>query len=225
MSEFKPGHLSTSDESKIGNLKVVNGRTIYSEKSGLQFVDYADKRHTYGPILTCIFNDTGYVDFTQSTLNDSLAAIKANGFVVDGQIIKVDGLYKYRKIGDNNLITKIDESNVDIDESKVGFVIYLSEYETDDLVNMDLLLSVYNETNGIKLFLVKIIDNEIDMTKCQDMDGTFNPDTFSLSIAHNGSGLFTLTANTASSLKVVSYSVSSSGSSKNEGLYVVASDL
>ena len=70
MSEFRPGHLSTSDESKIDNLKVVNGRTIYSEKSGLQFVDYADKRHTYGPILTCIFNDTGYVDFTTSTIDD-----------------------------------------------------------------------------------------------------------------------------------------------------------
>lgn len=225
MNKFTPGHLNTSDESKIGNLKVVNGRTIYSEKSGLQFVDYADKRHTYGPILTCIFNDTGYVDFTTSTVNDSLAAIKENGFVVDGQIIKVDGLYKYRKIGDNNLITKMDESNVDIDESKVGFVINLPEYAEGDLVNMDLLLSVYNETSGIKLFLVKIIDNEIDLTKCLDMDGAFNTDNFNLSIAHNGSGLFTLTANVASSLKVVSYSVSSSGSSKNEGLYVVASDL
>ena len=225
MSEFKPGHLGTSDESKIGNLKVVNGRTIYSEKSGLQFVDYANKRHTYGPILTCIFNDIGYVDFTTSTINDSLTAIKANGLVVDGQIIKVDGLYKYRKIGDNNLIVKIDESNVDMQESKVGFVIYIPDYADGDLVNIDLLLSVYNETNGIKLFLVKVVNNEIDLTQCKDMDGVFDSSTFSLSITHNGSGLFTISANIASSLKVVSYSVSSSGSSKNEGLYVVASDL
>ena len=222
---LQPGHLNITDESKIGNLKVVNGRTIYSEKSGLQFVDYADKRHTYGPILTCIYNDAGYVDFTTSTLDGSLDAIKEYGFVVDGQIIKVDGLYKYRKIGDNNLIVKIDESNIDMEESKVGFVIYLPEYAEGDLVDIDLLLSLYNETNGIKLFLVKIVENEISLSQCQDMDGTFDSSTFNLSVTHNGSGLFMITAAIASSLKVVSYSVSSSGSSKNEGLYVVASDL
>lgn len=225
MSEFKPGHLTTSDEAKIAKLKVVNGRTIYSEKSGLQFVDYADKRHTYGPILTCIYNDTGYVDFTTSTLDESLAAIKSNGFVVDGQIIKVDGLYKYRKIGDNNLIIKMDESNVDIEESKVGFVIYLPEFVSGDKVNIDLLLSVYNETNGTKIFLVKVVDNVIDLTQCRDLDGAFDSSTFDLSVSDNGSGVFTIAANIASSLKVVSYSVSSSGSSKNEGLYVVTSDL
>lgn len=225
MSEFKPGHLRVSDEAKIGNLKVVNGRTIYSEKSGLQFVDYADKRHTYGPILTCIYNDTGYVDFTTSTLDESLEAIKSNGFVVDGQIIKVDGLYRYRKIGDNNLIIKIDESNVDIDESKIGFVIHLPEFVTGDKVNIDLLLSVYNETNGTKIFLVKIVDGVIDLTQCRDLDGAFDSNTFDLSVSDNGSGMFTIAANIASSLKVVSYSVSSSGSSKNEGLYVVTSDL
>ena len=110
-------------------------------------------------------------------------------------------------------------------ESKVGFVIYIPDYADGDLVNIDLLLSVYNETNGIKLFLVKVVNTEIDLTQCKDMDGVFDSSTFSLSITHNGSGLFTISANIASSLKVVSYSVSSSGSSKNEGLYVVASDL
>ena len=49
MSNFVPGHLDKNSEAKINNVNVVNGQVIYSEKSGMQFIDYADKRHTYDP--------------------------------------------------------------------------------------------------------------------------------------------------------------------------------
>ena len=223
---FVPGHLDKNSESKINATQVVNGQVIYSEKSGHQFIDYADKRHTYGSVLSGVYNDTGYKDFTTSTLSGSLEAIKSNGFVADGQIIKVDNsIYKYRKIGDNNLIIKVDESNVHVEQSKVGFVVYIPGFVTGDLVNIDFLVSISNETNTNKLFLVKVVNNEVDLTTCQDLDGTFDSSTFDLTVAHNGSGIFKISANIASTLKVVSYSVSSSGSSKNEGLYVAASDL
>lgn len=224
--DFKPGHLDKYSESKINDAVVVNGQVIYSEKSGLQFIDYADTRHTYGAVLTGVFNNTSFVDFTVSTLDTVIQVIKSNGFVCDGQIIKVGNLiYKYRKIGENNFVVKIDESNVDVDQSKVGFAIYLPEFATGDLVSMNLLISLSNETHANKLFLVKVVDNAIDLTSCQDLDGVFNSSTFDLSLAHNGSGLFTISANIASTLRVVSYSLSSSGSAKNEGLYVAASDL
>lgn len=220
------GHLDKNSEVKIGSTTVSNGQVIFSEKSGLQFIDYADKRHTYGSVLSGVYNNTGYIDFATSTLADSLVAIKTNGLVVDGQIIKVDNsIYKYRKIGDNNLIIKIDESNVDVEQSKVGFIVYLPDFTQGDLVSIDFLVSLSNETYTNKIFLVKVVNNVIDLTACQDLDGTFDSNTFDLNVAHNGSGLFTISATVASTLKVVSYSVSSSGSTKNEGLYVAASDL
>lgn len=228
MSEIKfvPGHLDKNSESKINSTAVNNGQVIYSEKSGHQFIDYAGKRHTYGSVLAGVYNDAGYVDFTTSTINDSLAAIKSNGFVADGQIIKIaNSVYKYRKIGDNNFVVKLDESNVEVDASTVGFVVYLPEFATGDLVSIDFLVSITNDTNANKLFLVKVVDNEIDLNACRDLDGQFDSSTFDLTVAHNGSGIFTISANIASTLKVVSYSVTSSGSVKNEGLYVAASDL
>ena len=220
------GHLDKNSEAKISDVTVANGQIIHSEKSGMQFIDFADKRHTYGSVLTGVYNDSGYIDFTTSTLSGSLNAIKTNGFIVDGQIVKVDNsIYKYRKIGDNNLLVKLDESNVEVEQSKVGFVVHVPGFVEGDLVNIDFLVSLSNDTNSNKLFLVKVINNVIDLTACQDFDGTFNSNTFDLIIAHNGSGLFTISATVASTLKVVSYSVTSSGSNKNEGLYVAASDL
>lgn len=226
MSYLIPGHLDKDSEAKINNLPIATGQLVFSEKSGVQFVDYSDKRHTYGSVLSGIFNDTGYVDFTTSTLNDSLQAIKVNNLVQDGQIIKVgDLIYKYRKIGNNNFIIKIDESNVDIEQGKIGFVVYLPDFASGDLVNINFLVSISNENNVNKVFLVKVVNNSVDLTLCQDLDGTFDSNAFNLTVSHNGSGLFSISATAACSLKVVSYSVSSSGSTKNEGLYVAACDL
>lgn len=230
MSEFRfvPGHLDKNSEAKINTTEVKTGQVIYSEKSGHQFIDYADKRHTYGSVLAGVYNNdgTGYVDFTASTIKDSLAAIKTNGFVVDGQMVKLaNSIYKYRKIGDNHLVVRVDESPVDVDASTVGFVVYLPEFATGDLVSINFLVSVSNNTNANKLFFVKVVNNAIDLTACKDFDGQFDSSTFDLTVAHNGNGIFTISADIASTLKVISYSVASSGSAKNEGLYVAASDL
>jgi hypothetical protein len=223
---FTPGHLTTASANKINNTPVKTGNVIYSEKHGLQFVDYADKRHTYGSVLTGVYNGTAFVDFTTSTLDNSLEAIKSNGFVVDGQIIKVgNSIYEYRKIGNNNFIIKTDESNVDVKKSKAGFIVYLPEFVSGNLVDINFLLSVSNASNTTKVFLVKVVGNAVNLTLCQDLDGVFDSSTFGLTVTHKGNGLFVVSANTECSLKVISYSVSSSGSSKNEGLYVVASDL
>ena len=224
--EFVIGHIGKDYESMINNAAVTNGQVIFSEKSGLQFIDYADKRHTYGSVLTGVYNDTAYVDFSTLPLSDSLDAIIANELVVDGQIIKVDNLiYKYRKIGDNNFIVKTDESNVNVEATKTGYIIYFPEFTTGDLISMDLLVSITNEVNTSKLFLVKVVDNDIDLTACQDFDGTFDESTFDLIITHNGDGIFALSTVFDGTLKVVSYSATSTGSNKNEGLYVAASDL
>ena len=223
---FTPGHLTSSSENKINDIAVQTGNVIYSEKNGLQFVDYADKRHTYGSVLSGVFNNNAFVDFTISTLDNSLEAIKNNGFVSDGQIIKVGNLiYKYRKIGNNNFIIKIDESNVDVEASKTGFVVYVPEFVSGDLVDINFLISVSDTANNSKVYLVKVIDNEIDLNSCQDIDGVFDSTTFNLTVTHNGSGIFVIKATTDAKLRIISYSLLSSGSPKNEGLYVVASDL
>ena len=224
--KFVPGSLDKNSEAKINQAPVVNGQVIYSEKSGLQFIDYANTRHTYGSVLTGIFNGTSFVDFSTSTLDSAIQVIKSNGLVCDGQFIKVgDLIYKYRKINNNHLIIKIDESSVDVKQSKTGFVVYLPGFATGDLVNINFLVSLSNKSNANKIFLIKVVNNVVDLTACKDLDGTFNSNVFDLTFTNKGDGIFTLSANVASTLKVVSYSVSSSGSSENEGLYVAASDL
>ena len=223
---FTPGHIAANYANKINNVAVTNGNCIYSEKHGLQFVDYADKRHTYGSVLSGVYNNTAFVDFTTSTLADSLEAIKSNGFVVDGQIIKVgNSIYKYRKIGINNFIIKLDESSIDVEELKTGFVVNLSEFATGDLADINFLVSVSTEANANKVYLLKVVKNKLDTTLCQDLDGVFDPDAFELDVIHNGAGLYSVTAKSECTLRVISYSVTSTGSSKNEGLYVAASDL
>lgn len=224
---FVPGYLDQNSESKIGSTSVVNGQVIYSEKSGLQFIDYADKRHTYGSVLTGIYNTTGFVNFATATLDEALAAIKANGMVVDGQNLKIgDTIYKYRCITDNkeSLIVRIDESHADIEEEQIGYVLYLPEHAEGDLVDVDLLMSVTNEEFGTKLMLVKIIDNSVNSASCKDLDGTFDYGESGIYIEYDPSGLFLITVAAGSTFKVISYTVKSSGSSKSEGLYVAAID-
>lgn len=231
--DFVPGHLSKDSEYSISNVPIVNGQVIISEKSGLQFIDYADTRHTYGAVLTGIFNGNNLVQLEGLSTATSLNAIKINGNVVDGQVIKSSkALFRYRKILDNNFIVKIDESdsNANAQGSKVGFIMHFFDFSKGDLVNIDLLVSLSNETNN-KLYLIKIVNNQIDLSSCRDLDGTFDLSEFGLTVTHhndttaNRGCIFAITANNASSLKVISYSASSTGSAQNEGLYVVESDL
>lgn len=230
MSDYlKIGHLSIADESKIANVPVTNAQIIHSEKSGMQFVDYNNKRHTQGSVISGIYNDsTKYTDFATSTVDNVLTTIKANGFIVDGQLIKVgDSIYKYRKIGGKNFLTKLDEYGIDVSASKVGFAIYLPNYTSGDTVDVDIVVSIYNSTHNNKLFLVKIVNGAIDLNSCEDLDGEFDSSLFDLNIVHNSSvpGLFTIGAKIASKINIVSYSVKSTGSSESDALYIVASDL
>ena len=219
---FKPGHLDKNSQSKINNVQVANGTVVYSEKSGLQFIDYADTRHTYGSVLSGIYNPNGFVDFTTSSLNEAVLAIKTNGLVTDGQLIKVGNtIYRYRYINDAHLITTVDKDELDVQAEKIGYIIHLPEYNEGDVIDIDLLVSITSEENGHKMYLIKVIDNVLDLSSCKDLDGILNQDTFDLSIQQNGN-IFTITVANASTLKVVSYSLSSSGSSKNEGLYIAA---
>lgn len=223
-----PGHLDKNSESKINDTAVVNGQVIYSEKSGLQFIDYADKRHTYGSVLTGVYNNsTGFVDFSTTTLGNALDAIKTNGLVNDGQNVKIgNNIYQYRCITSNkeSLITKIDESQIYVEEEQIGYIIYLPEHKSGDLVNVDILMSITNEEFGTKLMLVKIVNNSVKSALCQDLDGVFDYETAGFYIEYDSSGLFLITVAAESTFKVISYTVNSSGSSKSEGLYVAAID-
>ena len=226
-NKLKIGHLSKTDESKIATVPVTEGQVIYSENSGMQFVDYANNRHTQGHVISGIYNSGVFTDFADSDLDTVLSLIKTNGFINDGQIIRIgNAIYKYRKVGDNNFITRIDHFGIEVPEGEVGFAINVPGFSDGDTVNISLLVSVSNETNGDKLFLVNVVNNEIDFTQCEDMDGAFDSATFDITLAHNGNGLFTISANIESKLKVVSYTVTSdTGLSEHEGFYIVASDL
>lgn len=222
---LKIGHLAQSQESLISSIPVKEAQVVYSENSGMQFIDYANKRHTYGSVLSGIYNDT-FVDFGSIGVDAILTAIKTNGLVNNGQLIKSGNkAYQYRKINSNNFIAKLDDCGIDMQASKAGYAIYIPGFVSGDYIDIDLLISVYNETQGDKLFFVKVENNVVDLTACEDMDGTFDSSTFPITISHNGSGLFTISVSTASIVKVVSYTVSSTGSSSNEAFYIASSDL
>lgn len=222
---FTPGHLDKNSEAKINTVEITNGNMIFSEKSGLQFIDYADKRHTYGSVLSGVYNATGFVDFATSTLHEAVDAISKNGLVPNGQIIKVGNtIYRYRYFEslDADIITTIDDDYISVNEDKIGYLIHLPEYEEGDMINIDLLVSVTNEEHGHKMYLIKVVNNEIDYASCKDLDGsTITEDSLDLYMALE-ENLFCFALVYESSFKVISYSLTSSGSDKNEGLYVVA---
>lgn len=224
--DFRPGHLV--DDNKINNVGVTNGQVIYAEESGLQFIDYADKRHTYGPVLTGIYDTSnGFVNFSTTTLDNTLEVIKNNGLVVDGQILKIgDSFYKYRQITNNkdSLIVQIDDSQINIEDERIGYVLYLPDHVQGDIVNANLLISIHNTEIGNKLLLVKIINNSVDVSQSRDLDGKFDYASSGINIEYDPSGLFLITVAGSSTFKMVSYSVNSTGSSKCEGLYVAAID-
>lgn len=221
------GHLTKTDEDKISKIPVVEGKVIYSENSAMQFVDYASGRHTYGSVLSGIYDGTKYIDFSSTAINDCLTSIKTYGLVPNGQLVKIgNAVYQYRKIGNNNFIVKMDESNITINASEVGYIIYIPEFATGNNVNMNILISITNATYPNKLFMVKIKNNALDTASCEDLDGTFDASTFDVKFKNVGNGLFAIsTTIDTSTIDIVSYSLSSSGSSVSEGLYVVASDL
>lgn len=229
--DLKYGYLKESDAGLIDSIDITNGQVINSEKHGIQFIDFNNKRHSYsyGTVLSGMYSDTdGYVDFNEFPVAYIINAIKIDPSISikDGQIIKCENtLYQYRKIENKNFIIKMNDDYIDTIISRISYAIYLPEYNSGDEVNIDILLTISNSTHGDKLFLIKIINNTIDLTRCEDMDGTFDSSTFDISVTHDTTNkLFAISTDIESKLKVISYSVSSSGSSQNEGFYVVEHD-
>lgn len=217
------GHLTKSQESKIKTRAVSDGQIIYSEKTGMQHIDYDGKRHTYGSIISGVQSESGYIDFETSTLTAALNAIKSNGFINDGQIVKIAGdLYQYRNIGTKHFIVKHESTSIKTSVNKTAYIIYLPNYTSGNQVNIDLVISINNTTHGDKLFLVKIVNNALSLSVCEDLDGVFDSTVFDLSVTTTN-GLFEFKTKVASELKIVSYSVSSNGDSSNEGLYIAES--
>lgn len=218
----KLGHLSKEQASLIATIPVVKGQVIYSEKHNAVFADYEGKRHVYSSVLSGIFNESGYVDFTTSELSTVLDCIKQDNTVSDGQLINSNNsVYMHKKINDNDFLIKIDDTETLVKANKVGYIIHLPEYKDGDSVNIDLLISISNSVNGDKLFLIKIENNMINYNACEDMDGTFNQNNLNLQLS-NTNGLFAFSLTVESKIKIVSYSVTSTGNSDNQGFYVVA---
>lgn len=224
MADLKFGHLAKDQASLISSIPVKDGQVIYSEGHNMQFVDYLNKRHTYGSVISGIYNDSGYVNFNGLDLPSILTAIKLNGNMNDGQLITADNsIYIYKNINDKNLLIKINDTENLVNANDIGYAIHLSEYTDGDSVDMDVLISIYNEVHGDRLFLIKVEDGTINYAKCEDLNGVFDQANLDLLLT-NVNGLFTFTLTQNSKFKVVSYSISSSGSSTNDGFYVAAND-
>ena len=224
MADLKLGHLAKDQASLISSIPVKDGQVIYSEGHNMQFVDYLNKRHTYGSVISGIYNDSGYVDFNGLDLPSILTTIKLNGNMNDGQLITADNsIYIYKNINDKNLLIKINDTENLVNANDIGYAIHLSEYTDGDSVDMDVLISIYNEVHGDRLFLIKVEDSTINYAKCEDLNGVFDQANLDLLLT-NVNGLFTFTLTQNSKFKVVSYSISSSGSSTNDGFYVAAND-
>lgn len=225
--ELKIGYLKSSDESLIGSVAVKTGQIIYSEGPGMQFVDFENMRHTYGSVLAGLFVGSEYKDFSTLSLDEIITTIKANDVIIkNGQLIKTnDSIYMYKKVNDKYFITQLNDTAIEVSQNKVGYAIQFPNYKDGDLVDISLVVSVSSESYGEKVFLIKVEDNVINLSACEDLDGAFSSDSLGIDII-NYEGLFVIVSTLSSvTLKVVSYSASSSGSSVNEGFYIAASDI
>lgn len=224
MPDLKMGYLGDEQEYLLSKIPVEDGQVIYSEDSGSQFVDYTNKRYVYGSVISSLYNDN-YINLKDISISDVVNIIKANGTLKDGQIIRVgNSVYMYRNILGKTFIVKVNDADNTVEENAVGYVINIPDYVVGDLVNIDLVVSITSEEYGKKLFLLKVVNNALDLTACKDLDGTFDSATLGLNITHQN-GLFMVVPTIDSSLKVISYGVTSSGSSVNEGFYIAASDV
>lgn len=224
MPDLKIGHLDNGEETLLNKIPIKNGQVIYSEDSGSQFVDYSNKRHVQGGVISSIYNN-GYINLKETEISDVVNIIKTNGTLKDGQIIKVgNSVYMYRNIHGKTFIANVNDADNSVAQNSVGYVINIPDYASGDKVNIDLLISITNETNGKKLFLLKMVDNVLDLSACKDLDGTFDSANLNINITQQN-GLFMIVPTVASTIKVISYGVTSTGSSANEGFYIAASDV
>lgn len=221
MANLSIGHLTTDKESKISTTPVTDGRVIFSEKNGLQFVDYNSKRHTLGNVLHGIYNGTAFLDFSTSTISEILTALK-NSTVPDGQMITTGSMYQYRIIKNYRILAMPNRNGIDVAASSRGYLINIPKRTTSDTITIDAIVSINNTTNGNKTFFLKIAnDGTITAASSGDVDGDFNASTCNVTVTREGT-LYWIGASVKSYLKIVSFSVSINGTITNdvEGFYV-----
>ena len=161
----KIGHLGKADAAKINNVPVVEGQVIFSEEHAVQFVDYANKRHIYGDIISGVYNDE-YIDFNSDiTWDNILSAIKSNGNVKDNQKLKIaNTIMTYRKIGQYNFI-----SVEDINPGAVPFIIsYGGSY---NISHQTTILLMDNIIKQLYILTVDVASNGTIQVKCENLDG------------------------------------------------------
>lgn len=221
MGLLKIGHLLKNDESKISSVSVNEGQVIFSEKSGMQFVDYGSKRHTIGSVLSGIYNNSSLLEFSTDKITDCLSVLAVNE-IPDGQLVSFKGVvYQYRIIDKYRLLTKINKTSTEVNTGDTGYVIYFPNYNSSDSVTIDLLISINNSTNGDKTFLLRIENDTLVTASCNDIDGDFNLDTCSV-VINKGGPMYRIGASEKSIIKIISYSVTINGTTTNdtEGCYV-----
>lgn len=203
MSNLTIGYLPKADESKISTIPVTEGQIIYSENSGVQFVDYENTRHVYGNVITGVYSDNSYVDFTVLEVSSNiLDYINTNGLVTDGQLVKCkNGIYRYRKINNTLYLTNVDKSHSHA-HTGIAFVINTSNAQA----NIDALVSISSSTgDSSKLFFIKIINGAIDLASCKDLDGELDTENFPITVT-NTDGLFEFATSYDATLQLISYS-------------------
>lgn len=219
------GHLAKEQVSLLPNIPIQEGNVIYNEKNGMQFTDYLGKRYGSGSVISGIFNGTQYVDFSTAELNTIIDTIKNAGTVYHGQLLNINNsIFMYKKVNDNHFIVKINDTETSVDANAAGYIIHLPEYQAGDSVTIDLIVSLYDATHGEKVFFVKIENGGINYSACQDLHGPFVPGDLGLSVVSDG-GLIAIVSTLDSNLKVISYSVDSTGSAINNGFYIAAGDM
>lgn len=166
-NNIKIGHLKKADASKIDTVPVTEGQVIYSEEHAVQFVDYDNKRHIYGDIISGVFTDK-YVDFNSDiTWEDTLSAIKTSG-VKDGQKVRIaNNMMVFRKINNYNFLT-IEKIN----PGTVPFIInyggtYNISHQTTVLF-MDIILK------QLYILTIDVASNGTIQVHCEDLNGVIS---------------------------------------------------
>lgn len=166
-NKLKIGHLVKADAAKIARVPVKEGQVIFSEGHNVQFADFAGKRHTFGDIISGVYNDS-YIDFNDGniTWDDTLNAIKTNGNVKDGQKLQIaNTVMVYRKIGQYNFIS-LD----DINPGSVPFIIsYGGSYNIAHQTTV-LLMDIINKQ--LYVVTVDVASNGTIQVKCEGLNGT-----------------------------------------------------
>lgn len=166
-NKLKIGHLVKADAAKITHVPVKEGQVIFSEGHNVQFADFAGKRHTFGDIISGVYNDS-YIDFNDGSItwDDTLNAIKTNGNVKDGQKLQIaNTIMVYRKIGQYNFIS-LD----DINPGSVPFIIsYGGSYNIAHQTAV-LLMDIINKQ--LYVITVDVASNGTIQVKCESLNGT-----------------------------------------------------